>query len=277
MGATSSLEAPNSARLAAGPMPVRDGTDALHSLTATRPARRPACCGLAAPSATAPAERPGDRLGLAAAASPSPPPRGPSAAAARSCSRARPAAPSASSRRLGVRPGEDPQGQALGDRRAAPRPATTAASRSAPRSRVPRNAKVARVQATSTSGATGSATAPGLQPGRERLRRPAAAGDTELDTERQAPAAPRYTASAPPSSGNPDCPLAQPELRHLGLTLPTSCTEVASDTASNPNPLPFWGKIDCARLLAPPAGHLGRRHPPDRPRHLAGQRLLPPD
>jgi hypothetical protein len=29
------------------------------------------------------------------------------------------------------------------------------------------------------------------------------------------------------------------------MTVPSTCTVVASDTASNPDPIPFWGKIDC--------------------------------
>ena len=43
----------------------------------------------------------------------------------------------------------------------------------------------------------------------------------------------------------PNCPLAQPNST-IGLTLPSSCTVVASDTASNPDPIPFWGSIDAA-------------------------------
>jgi polysaccharide lyase-like protein len=43
---------------------------------------------------------------------------------------------------------------------------------------------------------------------------------------------------------NPDCPLAQPNST-VGMTVPSSCTVVASDTASNPDPISFWGKIDC--------------------------------
>ena len=30
------------------------------------------------------------------------------------------------------------------------------------------------------------------------------------------------------------------------LTLPKACTVVAADTAAAPNPVPFWGKVDCA-------------------------------
>lgn len=29
------------------------------------------------------------------------------------------------------------------------------------------------------------------------------------------------------------------------MTLPSSCTLVSSDTASNPDPIPFWGQLDC--------------------------------
>jgi hypothetical protein len=50
------------------------------------------------------------------------------------------------------------------------------------------------------------------------------------------------SASAP--TPNPGCPLAQPGST-IGMTVPSSCTVVASDTASNPNPMPFWGRVDC--------------------------------
>ena len=40
------------------------------------------------------------------------------------------------------------------------------------------------------------------------------------------------------------CPLAQPG-SSIGMTLPSTCTVVASDIASNPDPIPFWGSIDC--------------------------------
>ena len=53
----------------------------------------------------------------------------------------------------------------------------------------------------------------------------------------------------PPSSTptpilNAGCPLAQAGST-IGMTVPSSCTVVASDTASNPDPMPFWGRIDC--------------------------------
>ena len=40
------------------------------------------------------------------------------------------------------------------------------------------------------------------------------------------------------------CPLSQPGST-IGMTLPSACTVVASDTAANSDPLPFWGSIDC--------------------------------
>jgi hypothetical protein len=45
-----------------------------------------------------------------------------------------------------------------------------------------------------------------------------------------------------PSTGS--CPLATPGST-IGLTV-AGCTRVASDTASNSDPLPFWGSIECA-------------------------------
>ncbi len=65
----------------------------------------------------------------------------------------------------------------------------------------------------------------------------------------------------PDPTPNPDCPLAQPDST-IGMSLPSSCTVVASDTASNPDPVPFWGKIDCqasSRTQAPSSG--GDTHP----------------
>ncbi len=48
-----------------------------------------------------------------------------------------------------------------------------------------------------------------------------------------------------PEQGNPNCPLSQPG-SNIGMSLPSACTVVASDTASNPDPLGFWGRLDCA-------------------------------
>lgn len=47
-----------------------------------------------------------------------------------------------------------------------------------------------------------------------------------------------------PEQGNPNCPLSQPG-SNISMTLPAECTVVASDTASDPNPLAFWGRLDC--------------------------------
>jgi hypothetical protein len=50
--------------------------------------------------------------------------------------------------------------------------------------------------------------------------------------------------TAPPEpAADPNCPLSTAGST-IGMTL-SDCATVASDTASNPNPLPFWGKIDC--------------------------------
>src|SRR3954451_23375077 len=48
----------------------------------------------------------------------------------------------------------------------------------------------------------------------------------------------------PTPTPNPDCPLASPGAA-IGMTLPASGTVVSSDTASNPDPIPFWGELDC--------------------------------
>jgi Polysaccharide lyase len=55
------------------------------------------------------------------------------------------------------------------------------------------------------------------------------------------------TTYTPPTDPPPnaDCPLSEPNST-IGLTLPSSCTVVASDTGSNADPRPFWGKIDAA-------------------------------
>ena len=53
---------------------------------------------------------------------------------------------------------------------------------------------------------------------------------------------PTTTPSEPAPSG--DCPLSTPG-SSIGMTAP-GCRLVASDTVSDPDPNPFWGKIDCA-------------------------------
>jgi hypothetical protein len=89
---------------------------------------------------------------------------------------------------------------------------------------VPRGAKVARLRAT-TPGGTGSTT---LRVGNK--------GSSGCKGLYKPP---------PPEAGNPNCPLAHDE-SDIEFTLPSACTVVGSDTASNPNPVPFYGKIDCA-------------------------------
>ena len=59
------------------------------------------------------------------------------------------------------------------------------------------------------------------------------------------PSAPAYVPPEIPAP-NPDCPLANQGSSLGNLTLPKACTVVASDTAADPNPVPFWGKVDCA-------------------------------
>jgi hypothetical protein len=73
-----------------------------------------------------------------------------------------------------------------------------------------------------------------------------------------------YSSPAPPPSDpppNPNCPLSQSGST-IGMSLPSACTQVASDTASNPDPNPFWGQTDCAdasRQVVPSSG--GDTHP----------------
>jgi hypothetical protein len=98
--------------------------------------------------------------------------------------------------------------------------------------RAPRGAKVARLRATSGGGTSG-ATAVRLA----RTGTSGCAGDGDADPPGYRP--------PPPEQGNPDCPLSTPGST-IGLTLPSSCTVVASDTVANPDPIPFWGKLDCA-------------------------------
>jgi hypothetical protein len=108
---------------------------------------------------------------------------------------------------------------------------------------VPRRAKVARLQATSSSGATGSATLRVSNRGASRCETPSSTSNTSDAGSEDSSSSGNY---APPGSegGNPDCPLSQPG-SSIGLTVPSSCSVVTSDTASNPDPNPFWGEIDC--------------------------------
>lgn len=93
------------------------------------------------------------------------------------------------------------------------------------RVKVPRRAKVARLRAISGDG-TGSAS-------------------VRVNSKGSSSCTPLY-APPPVEAGNPDCPLSQPA-SEIGYTLPGACTVVASDTAANPDPIPFYGRIDCAQ------------------------------
>ncbi len=86
-------------------------------------------------------------------------------------------------------------------------------------------------------------------------QQPAAAGTTATSTAAAgggaAPAVSSGSAAASvpaspthSSEPSPGCPLDGQPLSQVGMTLP-GCQLVASDTASNPNPVPFWGFIAC--------------------------------
>jgi len=103
---------------------------------------------------------------------------------------------------------------------------------------VPRRARVAKLQATASSGATGSTTLRLAPKGASNCEAPGSGSTDE-------PVSGGGYHPPPPETGNPDCPLSQPDST-ISLVLPSSCTQVASDTASSSNPLPFWGRLDCA-------------------------------
>ena len=90
----------------------------------------------------------------------------------------------------------------------------------------PKGSKVARLRATGPGGASGA---------------------TAIRVTSKGPSGcePQAPPEEPPEVGNPDCPLSQPGST-VEFTLPAACTVVASDTSSNPDPLPFWGRLDCA-------------------------------
>jgi Polysaccharide lyase len=81
----------------------------------------------------------------------------------------------------------------------------------------------------------------GKKPVRRKCRKPAGTGGNT--TTPPSDSIPAYTPPADPPA-DPDCPLAQPESQ-LTFVLPSACSTVASDTSSNPDPLPAWGSIDC--------------------------------
>jgi hypothetical protein len=67
---------------------------------------------------------------------------------------------------------------------------------------------------------------------------------TTIITTTTTPTTPTPPPPDPTPAPNPECPLARAGST-IGMTVPSSCTVVASDTASDPDPVPFWGKVDC--------------------------------
>ncbi len=95
---------------------------------------------------------------------------------------------------------------------------------------VPRSVRLARLRAT-TNGGTGTTAVKVTRNGPSGCAEDWASDDT-------------YT-PPPPEQGNPNCPISIPGSK-IGATLPAACTQLVSDTASNPDPLPSWGRLDCA-------------------------------
>jgi Polysaccharide lyase len=102
---------------------------------------------------------------------------------------------------------------------------------------VPANTKVARLRAT-TEGGTGATTVRVGKKGPSGCDAGSGESDGGGDDGETGYAPP------PPEIGNADCPLSEPGST-IGLTLPSSCTVVGSDTAGSADPINFWGKIDC--------------------------------
>lgn len=105
--------------------------------------------------------------------------------------------------------------------------------------RVPRRTKVARLKVQAPDGTTRRLRVRVSRKGKGICVPPSGGGET-------APAAAPAPAPAPPADPPPngDCPLSQSG-SNIGMTLPSSCTVVASDTASVANPNTFWGSTDC--------------------------------
>jgi hypothetical protein len=72
---------------------------------------------------------------------------------------------------------------------------------------------------------------------------PAPVTSTPTPTETPPPTDPPPVDPPPVDPPASDCPLATPGA-DAGLNV-SGCTPIASDTASNPDPIPFWGRIDC--------------------------------
>jgi hypothetical protein len=105
--------------------------------------------------------------------------------------------------------------------------------------RVPRRTKVARLQVQAPDGSARTLKVRLSSKGKGICVPPTGGSAGEEST---APSSSTPPPPDPPPNG--DCPLSQPE-SNIGMTLPDSCTVVASDTASASSPLGFWGSIDC--------------------------------
>ncbi len=106
--------------------------------------------------------------------------------------------------------------------------------------RVPRNTKVARLQVQAPDGSARTLKVRVAAKGKGICIPPTTGGGQDGPAGGPSPAA-QPPADPPP---NGDCPLSQPE-SSIGMTLPESCTVVASDTASAADPNGFWGSTDC--------------------------------
>src|SRR5687768_450044 len=104
-----------------------------------------------------------------------------------------------------------------------------------PKVRPPKGTKTVRLQATTSTGDTATTTLRVSGKGGGSCE-PADDGSSVDDGSGGG-----YT-PPPPEQGSPDCPLSTPGST-IGLTLPSSCTVVGSDTSSDPDPLPFWGSV----------------------------------
>jgi Polysaccharide lyase len=107
---------------------------------------------------------------------------------------------------------------------------------------LPAGAKVARLRAT-TPGGTGTTKVRVAKKGPSGCDGTSEAEGEGEEEGGEEDGGASYTAP-PPDHGDVDCPLSEPGST-IGLTLPSSCTVVGSDTAGNADPIPFWGKIDC--------------------------------
>jgi hypothetical protein len=109
--------------------------------------------------------------------------------------------------------------------------------------RVPGNARVARIQAAAPNGATSTVSVRVSTKGSSGCQDNSGAGQPATPQPDPQSSQPSYHDPLSPAP-NPNCPLAQPGSQ-IGMSLPSACTVVSSDTADVTNPLGFWGKADC--------------------------------